>query len=348
MNMRRTVNVAVIGCGYWGPNIIRNIYQLQEANLLSVCDLRPERLEYVKEHFPGVGVTTELDSILTNPEIEAVVVTTPAESHFSLSKAVLETDKHVLVEKPLAQSCDECKELITLAASKGKTLMVSHTFLYNAAVRKLKEYVDAKELGEVYYLYSSRLNLGRIRNDINALWNFAPHDISIILYVLEQKPTAVRAKGQSYIQPGVEDVAFVHLDFEDGVSAMIHISWLDPNKVRKMTVVGSKKMIVYDDVSRDSKIIVYDKGIDKVNIKDSLGEFNSFGEFQLRVRAGDMHIPEIDFIEPLKVECSHFIECIVHKTKPLTDGEEGYQVVKILETAQRSMDQGGTRVAIQW
>ena len=346
--MRKTVNVAVVGCGYWGPNIIRNVYQLQGARLLSVCDVRQERLKYVKEHYPDVSVGTELDSLLANPDNEAIVVTTPADSHYSLTKRILEADKHVLVEKPLAQSSAECRELIELAESKGKILMVGHTFLYNAAVRKLKEYLEANELGEVYYLYSSRLNLGRIRNDINALWNFAPHDVSIMLYVLDQKPVAVSAKGQSYIQPGIEDVAFVHLDFENGVRAMIHISWLDPNKVRRMTVVGSKKMIVYDDVSRDAKIVVYDKGIDKVNIKDSLGEFESFGEFQLRLRAGDMHIPEIDFVEPLKVECAHFIDCIVREAKPLTDGEEGYQVVKILESAQRSMDQDGTRVDIQW
>lgn len=346
--MSESIKVAVIGCGYWGPNIIRNFYQLPEAQLVSVCDTRSERLDYIREHFPGVHVTADMNDILTNPDVEAVVLTTPADGHFVQSKQVLEADKHVLVEKPLAQTSAQCRELIELAASGDKVLMVGHTFLYNAAVRKLKEYVQAGELGEVYYLYSNRLNLGRIRSDINAVWNFAPHDVSIILYLLERTPVAVSAKGCSYIQPGIEDVAFLHLDFEDGVSATIHISWLDPNKVRRMTVVGSKKMVVYDDVSRDSKIIVYDKGIDKVNITESLGEFESFGEFQLRIRAGDMYVPEIDFTEPLKVECTHFIDCVVNGTKPLTDGEEGYRVVKILEAAQHSIGQDGARVQVQW
>jgi predicted dehydrogenase len=346
--MSKRVNVAVIGCGYWGPNIIRNFYRLQEAQLVSVCDTRSERLKYVREHFPGVDVTPDFQTILENPDVEAVVLTTPADGHFSQSKKVLEAGKHVLVEKPLAQTSAECRELIELAASRKKVLMVGHTFLYNAAVRKLKEYLQAGELGEVYYLYSSRLNLGRIRSDINAVWNFAPHDVSIILYLLGRKPTAVSAKGYSYIQPGIEDVAFLHLDFEDGVSAMIHISWLDPNKVRRMTVVGSRKMIVYDDVSRDAKITVYDKGIDKVNIDASLGDFESFGEFQLRIRAGDMYVPEFEFPEPLKLECSHFIECITTGSQPLTDGAEGYRVVRVLETAQQSIRQDGARVPIQW
>ena len=344
--MTENVKVAVIGCGYWGPNIIRNFHQLPEAHLLSVCDLRQERLDYVREHFPDVEVTKDLDSLLARKDVDAVVVTTPADNHFSLTKQILEADKHVLVEKPLAQTSAECKELIDLAESKGKTLMVGHTFLYNGAVRKLKEFVVNNELGDIYYLYSSRLNLGRIRSDINAMWNFAPHDVSIVLYLLDREPVSVSAKGQSYIQPGIEDVVFMHLDFDDGVKAMIHISWLDPNKVRRMTLVGSKKMVVYDDVSRDAKIVVYDKGIDKVNIDESFGEFEGFGEFQLRLRAGDMYIPEIDFVEPLKVECSHFIDCIVTRKKPLTDGEEGLRGVKILEAAQQSLKKDGAAVKI--
>ncbi len=344
--MPRIVNVAVIGCGYWGPNIIRNLTQLPEARLVSICDLRPDRLEYVKEHFPGIGVTQDTSSILNDPEIEAVVLTTSADSHYTLAQEALQAGKHVLVEKPLAQTSAECRALIDLASSRKRVLMVGHTFLYNAAVRKLKEFVDGRELGDIYYLYSSRLNLGRIRSDINAMWNFAPHDVSIMLYLLGQMPVQVSAKGQSYIQPGIEDVVFMHLDFANGASAMIHISWLDPHKVRMMTIVGSRKMVVYDDVSRDAKIVVYDKGIDKVNISDSLGTFENFGEFQLRLRAGDMYVPEIDFIEPLKVECAHFIECIVKEEKPLTDGEEGLRVVQVLEAAQRSLELQGASVTV--
>ncbi|MBL7075311.1 Gfo/Idh/MocA family oxidoreductase [candidate division KSB1 bacterium] len=346
--MTETVNVAVVGCGYWGPNLIRNFYQLLGARLLTVCDLKEDRLDYARKHFPGVGVSNDVGSILAHPDIDAVVLTTQADSHYRLASEALEAGKHVLVEKPLAQTAAECLKLIDLAASKNRVLMVGHTFLYNAAVRKLKEFMANGELGEIYYLSSSRLNLGRIRSDINAMWNFAPHDVSIILYLLDKKPVAVSAKGRSYIQPHIEDVVFMHLDFANGISANIHISWLDPNKVRKMTVVGSKKMVVYDDVSPDAKITVYDKGIDKINISNSLGDFETFGEFQLRLRAGDMHVPRIEFVEPLKMECAHFIDCIKNNKRPLTDGEEGYWVVRILEAGQRSMDKGGVPIEIEW
>ena len=344
--MTEQIKVAVIGCGYWGPNIIRNVDQLPEASLAAVCDLSQERLTYVKEHYPAVEVSDDVESIVSHPGIEAVILTTPAHNHFALAQTALKHGKHVLVEKPLAQTSGECRKLIDLAAARKRVLMVGHTFLYNGAVRKLKEFVDGNELGDIYYIYCSRLNLGRIRSDINAMWNFAPHDVSIILYLLEKRPVRVSAKGKSYIQPGIEDVVFMHLDFDDGVSAMIHISWLDPSKVRRMTLVGSKKMVVYDDVSRDAKIVVYDKGIDKVNISDSLGAFENFGEFQLRLRAGDMYVPEIDFVEPLKVECAHFIHCIKTGEKPLTDGEEGCRVVSVLEAAQTSLKRDGAPVEL--
>jgi len=335
------MNVAVIGVGYWGANLARVLFQLPSANLHSVCDIRKERLDYVRSSFPTVETTSDYRSLLKNREIEAVVIATEAQFHYQIAKECLEAGKHTLVEKPLSLTSQECRELIEVAERRNRILMVGHTFEYNAAVRKLKEYVVGGELGEVYYIYSSRLSLGKIRQDINAMWNFAPHDISIILYLMESEPIKVSAQGLCCIQEGIEDVVFMHLEFAEGVSAHIHISWLDPNKVRKMTIVGSKKMVIYDDIESDAKIQVYDKGIDKKDLRESLGKFETFGDFQLLLRAGDIYMPKIDFVEPLKVESSHFIECIREGRKPLTDGYDGLRVVKVLETAQKSLESGG-------
>jgi len=335
------MNVAVIGVGYWGANLARVFFQLSGAKLHSVCDIIKERLDYIKSSFPTVETTPDYRNLLKNREIEAVVVATEAQFHYQIAKECLEAGKHTLVEKPLSLTSRECRELIEIAKRRNRILMVGHTFEYNAAVRKLKEYVIGGDLGEIYYIYSSRLNLGKIRQDINALWNFAPHDISIILYLMESEPIRVAAQGLCCIQKGIEDVVFMHLEFASGVSAHIHISWLDPNKVRKMTVVGSKKMVVYDDIESDAKIQIYDKGIDKKDLKKSLGKFETFGDFQLLLRAGDIYMPKIDFVEPLKVECSHFVECVREGRKPLTDGYDGLRVVKVLETAQKSLESGG-------
>jgi predicted dehydrogenase len=335
------MNIAVIGVGYWGANLARVLFQLPSANLHSVCDIRKERLDYVKSTFPTVETTADYRSLLKNKEIEAVVVATEAQFHYQIAKECLEAGKHTLVEKPLSLTSQECRELIEIAERRNRILMVGHTFEYNAAVRKLKEYIVGGELGKIYYIYSSRLNLGKIRRDINAMWNFAPHDISIILYLMESEPIKVSAQGLCCIQKGIEDVVFMHLEFADGVSAHIHISWLDPNKVRKMTIVGSKKMVIYDDIESDAKIQVYDKGIDKKDLRESLGKFETFGDFQLLLRAGDIYMPKIDFVEPLKVEFSHFVECIREGRKPLTDGYDGLRVVKVLEAAQKSLESGG-------
>ena len=243
-----------------------------------------------------------------------------------------------MVEKPLAQTSAQCRELIALAEARRLTLMTGHVFLFNAAVRKVKEYIQSGELGEIYYLYTQRLNMGRLQSDVNALWNFAPHDFSILCYWLDAMPEQVIARGYSYIQPGIEDVVFVTLNFPGGVGANVHISWLDPRKVRCMTVVGSRKMVVYDDMSADAKISVYDKGVTRQpQAPVSLGRYESFGEFQLLLRAGDVLIPKINFVEPLQMECRHFAECIQTQARPLTDGYNGLQVVEILEAAERAM-----------
>ena len=349
-----TVKVALVGLGYWGPNLARNLASLGGVQLHTLCELREERLAQYARQYPGAHTTTDYEVVLSEPEIDAVVIATPAHTHFKLAKEALQTSKHVMVEKPLAQTSAQCRELITLAENNGLTLMVGHVFIYNAAVRKIKEYIQSGDLGQIYYIYSQRLSLGRIRQDVNALWNFAPHDLSILCYWLDAEPQRVTARGYSYIQPGIEDVIFMTVDFPDGVGANVHISWLDPRKVRRMTVVGSEKMVIYDDVSADARIMVYDKGVTKkVNPSippdendTSLGRYESFGEFQLLLRAGDVLIPKLDFVEPLKLECQHFIECIQTGRRPITDGYDGLRVVRALEAAERSMLQNGAGLAI--
>ena len=340
------INVSVIGSGYWGPNLIRNFAELDIAELKGVCDLREDRLDAISKRYPTITVTTNYKEVLADTGVDAVVLATPAETHYSLAKEALLNDKHVMVEKPLALKTSECKELIVLAAEKSKVLMVGHTFIYNNAVNFLKNCIDSGELGKVFYLYSQRLNLGRIRQDINAMWNFAPHDVSIILHLLNEKPISISAKGLTYIQKGIEDVVFMNLDFPNGISAHIHVSWLDPQKVRKITVVGDKKMIIYDDVSADAKIQIYDKGITKIPNSDSPRDFDTFGEFQLLLRSGDVHIPSLKFREPIANECAHFVECIMEGRTPLSDGVAGLEVVRILEAAQRSLDTNGTTVEL--
>ena len=335
-----TVRIAQVGLGYWGPNIARNVATVDGAELVTLCDTSRDRLERMGRQLPTARLTTEYADVLADDSVDAVILATPVETHYSLAAAALEAGKHVLVEKPLATTSAECETVIELAAKRDLRLMVGHVFLYNAAVRKVKEYIDAGDLGEIYYIYSQRLNLGQVRHDVNAMWNFAPHDLSILCYWLGTEPIGVQAHGYSYLQPGIEDVVFMNLDFPDGIGANVHISWLDPLKVRRMTIVGSEKMVVYDDVSADAKVVVYDRGVTK-RLRDqteaSLGSYRTYGEFQLLLRAGDVLIPKIEFTEPLKVECEHFVDCIRDGSNPLTDGSHGLAVVRALEAAQRSM-----------
>jgi len=339
-----TVNLAMIGLGYWGPNLARNLAILEGATLHTMCDARPERLEQLQRQYPGVRTTTDYESVLADDAIHGVVLATPVASHYDLAKRALDAGKHVLIEKPLARTSEECRDLIERAARGRLTLMVGHVFLFNAAVRRMKEYIDSGELGDVRYIYSQRLNLGQVRTDVNSLWNFAPHDLSILMYWLDTVPERVIARGYSYVQPDIEDVVFMTLDFPGQVGANVHISWLDPFKIRRMTVVGSEKMIVFDDVSADSRITIYDKGVKRTRRPDaeiSLGSYETFAEFQLLLRAGDVLIPKVPFTEPLLLECQHFVDCIRSGERPLTDGESGLRVVTVLEAAQASMAAGG-------
>ncbi|MBT4096293.1 MAG: Gfo/Idh/MocA family oxidoreductase [Gemmatimonadetes bacterium] len=340
------IGTAVVGVGYWGPNLVRNLASTEDCDLLMVCDRDAARRESVGRQHPGVQLTDSVDDVLSDSRVDAVVVSTPADTHYELALRVLESGRSVFVEKPLARTSKECERLIAEAEKRGVQLMVGHTFEFNAAVEYVENLIEARELGQVYYIYSQRLNLGVVRHDVNALWNLAPHDISIALRWLKRDPVRVAARGYTYLQAGVEDVVYVDLEFADGVAVHIHVSWLDPGKVRRMTVVGSRKMVVYDDASTEGKIQVFDKGIDREQLDDSLGEFDSFGKFQLTQRAGDVLIPKIDFVEPLKRECSHFVESVLSGKRPLTDGRNGLKVVRILEAATRSLQGGGVAIEL--
>jgi predicted dehydrogenase len=339
MKKTNKINLAQLGAGYWGPNLIRNFVHLDEVTEFTVCDFNQERLDMVERLYPSIKTTKSDDDVLNNPDVDAVVIAIPAALHYEYVKRALLAGKNVLVEKPLALSTREAEELVALANDKQKTLMVGHTFLFNAAVHKAKEYIDSGELGDIYYILAQRLNLGRVRQDINVMWNLAPHDISIILYWLNETPSNVSAKGLNFLQEGIEDVVFMDLDFPSRRSAHIHVSWMDPRKIRKLLVVGSKKMLVYDDISMDAKIVIFDKGIDKKHIIKDLPDIESFGHFQILQRSGDTYIPKVHFEEPLRMQCQHFIDCILNGKTPITDGRNGFDVVDILERAQFKLDQ---------
>jgi predicted dehydrogenase len=334
------LNVACVGLGYWGPNVLRAFAGLDGCRLVAACDADPARLERLGRLKPEVSLIADYAALLRDPRVEAVAITTPAPSHHRLALAALEAGRHVFVEKPLALSSREAQELVCLADERGVTLMVGHLLQYHPAVRQLKGYLDQGRLGSVLYLYSTRVNLGQVRQDESALWSLAPHDVSVFVYLLGRTPAAVRALGGSYLQAGVEDVVFLTCEFADGVLAHSHLSWLDPHKLRKFTVVGTKMMAVFDDVEPVEKIRLYDKGVDAPK------DFRSYGEF-LTLRSGDVFIPKVSMEEPLVVECRHFLECVRDKRRPLTDGQAGLAVVRVLEAAAASLRAGGAPVVLE-
>ncbi|MFC1620754.1 Gfo/Idh/MocA family protein [Candidatus Omnitrophota bacterium] len=336
------VKIGIVGCGYWGPNLIRNFFQAKDSELCALCDTNEKRLKEMKETYFVKKSFTDYKSMLKDPEIEAVVIATPPKTHYSLVQEALSSNKHVLVEKPLAFNTKESKDLVELAKTKKRILMVGHTFEFNPAVIKMKECITSGELGKISYIYSTRVNLGRVQENINAIWSLAPHDVSIIHFILGSMPVRVRAYGSSHINKGIEDVVFINLEFKDNVMAHIHVSWLDPSKIRKMTVVGSKKMLIYDDIDNEGKIKIYDKGVDRFSLEDS-----SYGVYQTKLRAGDITMPKLRLYEPLRRECEHFIECIINNKNPDTDGENGLRVVSVLEAAQMSLEQDGKVVEIK-
>jgi len=339
--MSEPIRVACVGAGYWGPNLIRNVAEAPGAELVAICDRDEPRLRQVGRRYPSARLETGFDRILADDSIAAVVLATPASAHHALAIAAMEAGKDVLVEKPMARTVAECREILDCAARHDRVLMVGHTFIFNAAVRMIRDLVTSGEIGDVLYVYSSRVNLGRIRQDVNALWNVAPHDISIVNHVLGEDPVRARAMGRSFLQPGIEDVVFAVFEYPGGAVAHVHSSWLDPSKVRRTTFVGSKKMVVYDDIESEGKIKIYDKGVRRTTPE------TEYGEFQLRLHSGDIHIPKITFTEPLAEECRHFLECVRTRSTPVTDGRQGLAVVAALEAAQKSLESGGEAFAIE-
>jgi len=326
------LRLAQIGVGYWGPNLLRNLVANKSCQVKTVADPSRERRDFVRRLYPAIQVTEKTEEVFRDPEIQAVVIATPVATHFDLSSKALWGGKHILVEKPLATSSAEVDQIGILAGRNKLVAMVGHTFLYNSAVRFVKKLIDAGELGEIRYIYSQRLNLGRIRCDVDALWNFAPHDISIIQYWLgDATPISVSRRGIDYIQPGIDDVVFLNIIYPNKIMANIHVSWLDPQRSRLMTIVGSKKMVIYDDTA-ENKIAIYDKGIDRKAVLGQNMDYDNplFQEFDHR--SGDVLLPKIDFQEPLKVEIDHFIDCIENGTNCLTGVEHAKKVVEILST----------------
>ena len=337
--MSERIGIAVVGTGDWGANLVRNYASLPGARLVSVCDADPQRLARTAAQYPGVGAHADVAAVAADPEVQGVVVSASAVSHHALARTLLEAGKDVYVEKPLALEVAHAEELCRLAKAKGRILMVGHLLLYHPGVRYLKTMVDEGRLGDLLYVYSQRVNLGKVRRDENALWSFAPHDLSVVLHLLGREPVDVAARGSAFLQPGVEDVVFVDMRFPGGQTAHVHVSWLDPHKLRKFTVVGSQKMVVFDDMEASEKIRVYDKGVDRA------GQVVSYGD-ALTVRSGDILIPRISLQEPLRLECLHFVECVRDRKPPLTDGLDGLRVVKVLDAAQKSLRAGGAPVAV--
>ena len=338
--MTRKFKVGVVGCGYWGPNLVRNFRSLPDCHLKIMCDLSHQRLMHLKTLYPEVQRSMDYGHVLNGVELDAVVIATAVKSHYPLAKASLLAGKHTFIEKPMASSSEQCEELIEIAQKKGLVLMVGHTFLYSPAVKKIREIVDSGDIGEIRYICARRLNLGLFQNDINVAWDLAPHDISIILSVIGEQPVTVNCRGSAHITQGIEDVTTMCLGFAKQRTAIIHSSWLDPRKVREMTIVGSKRMVVYDDVAPLEKIRIFDARV------ESPPHYDTFAEFQYAYHYGDMYVPYIKQEEPLKTECQHFLDCIKHGTAPVSGGKQGLELVRILEASTRSLEKGGAPVEL--
>jgi predicted dehydrogenase len=333
------VKIGVIGAGYWGPNLIRNFHQIPNCTLQSVCDTRQERLDHIQKLYPEVKTTQHLDKFLES-DIEAVAIATPVSTHHYLALECLKAGKHILVEKPLANNIKSAEEIVKAGESLGKTVMTGHTFLFNPAVEAVRNIISSGELGKIYYINGTRVNLGLYQPDVNVVWDLAPHDISILIHILGEEPKYASARGGKYVQPGVFDVAYLSIFFDDGIMADLRVSWLDPNKIRQITVVGSKKMLVYDDIEPVEKVKIYDKGVEFQPYTDT------YEEFHLAYRYGDVTTYPLDWKEPLRLECEHFVNCIHEGNHPCSDGYLGLRVVQIIEAAQRSLENGGTKEVI--
>jgi predicted dehydrogenase len=333
------VRVGAVGCGYWGPNVIRNLDSVPGFQLCCVCDSDAERLRPVAARYPAARPTTDINTLFDDASIEAVYLSTPVSTHYQLVKQALQSGKHVLVEKPLAMTVEQSEALAALAAMKGLTLMVGHTFVFSPPVRKVKELIETGVIGPIYYIETTRVNLGLFQKDVSVLWDLAPHDLSILMYWLGEVPIQVSARGRSFLADALEDVAFLTLEFPGGTLAQVQISWLAPSKLRRTSIVGRERMVVYDDLEPVEKVKVYDRGVDH--------QPASFGEHQLTYRSGDILSPRLDTTEPLYLECAHFLECIQTGREPDTSPRSGVEVVRVIQAAERSLRQGGAPQKIQ-
>ena len=323
------LGIALVGLGYWGPNLARNFAAIEDCELAWCCDASEEARARLAGQYPSTRFTDDLAEVLADPDVDAVVLATPVPTHADLAVRVLESGKHCFVEKPLGQSVADAQLAVDAARSTGKTLMVGHLLEYHPGVQRLKELSDSGELGdEIYYIYGNRLNLGKVRADENALWSLGAHDVSVLLYLADEEPHEVIARGESYVREGVEDVVFCFLRFPSGLSAHLHLSWLDPHKERRFTIVGSKRMATFDDMALEGKLTIYDKGVDETS--------RGYGEYI--TRSGDIFSPRIPNIEPLRIECEHFVRCLRTGERPRSDGESGLRVVRVLEELQHSLD----------
>ncbi len=339
---RRLRGAGVVGLGYWGPNWVRNLQNSAMCDHVAACDVDPVRRHHIKKLYPMAAAYEGIEPMLADQSIEAVIIATPVHTHWELARRCLVAGKSVLVEKPLASSTAQCAELIEIAEARGLVLMVGHTFEYSASVAKLCDIVNSGELGEIFYISSIRTNLGLIQKDINVVWDLAPHDISIIVALLGRAPESVNCQGRSHYNPAVEDVAMLTMNFSGNLIAFAHVSWLDPNKIRRITVVGSRKMLIYDDIALQEPIRIYDKGV------SVLPYYDTFGEFHFSYRYGDILAPRVAETEPLKIETEHFLQCVLDKRRPRSDGFAGLRVVSVLEAADESLRRHGAMVPVRY
>ncbi|MBI4653694.1 MAG: Gfo/Idh/MocA family oxidoreductase [Nitrospirae bacterium] len=335
------MKLGVIGCGYWGPNLIRNFSENYHTDIKYVCDINENRLERIRLRYPHITATTNYKNILKDNDIQVVAIATPVHSHYNLAKDALEAGKHLLIEKPFTSKVKEAEELVELANKKNLMLFVDHTFIYTGAVKKIKEVISSGGVGDIYYFDSVRVNLGLFQSDINVIWDLAPHDVAIMDYLLTEKPKSVVATGASHTHSKIEDIAYVSINFKNNLIAHFHLNWMSPVKIRRIILGGNKKMIVFDDLDPADKVKIYDKGI-------TLAKTNKKTVYQNRIqyRIGDMYAPNIDNTEALKIMVDHLADCLLNKKTPITDGESGLRVVRILEAAEKSMKKGGIKISL--
>lgn len=333
------IKVGVVGAGYWGPNIIRNFNQIPDCDMAVCCDKDESRLAHMSRLYPGIKTTVDFEDLINDDSLDAIAICTHVSAHYPLARQALEAGKHILVEKPFTASVEQAEELVQLSRDRNRVCMVDHTFEYTAGVNKLKEIIESGVIGDVLYVHCARLNLGIFQRDINVVWDLAPHDLSVILYATGLRPQTIRTVGMRLMHPKVEDAAIVALGC-NGASAVIHVSWVDPLKVRRVSVVGTKQMLVYDDLDPLAKVQIYDKGV------ENPPHYDTFGEFLCSYHYGDIHMPRLQDAEPLSVMCRHFLECIKTGQKPRSDGESGLRMVKLLAASDRSLAANGAEVAV--